>query len=79
MYRNILLYSRHFTMLTVDTSVADRAAELRARYHLRTMDAFQVAAALTVGCQAILTNDAQLSRVTELRVLQLDELELDPR
>lgn len=43
---------------------------------LRTPDALQIAAALVAGCEAFLTNDAGLKRVTELRVLVLDELEM---
>jgi hypothetical protein len=35
-----------------------------------------IAAALSAGWEAFLTNDADLRRVTELRVLVLDELEL---
>jgi len=31
---------------------------------------------LTAGCDAFLTNDAVLKRVTELRVLMLDEMEI---
>lgn len=38
-------------------------------------DALQVAVALERGCEAFLTNDRRLARVTELRVLVLDELE----
>jgi predicted nucleic acid-binding protein len=49
---------------------------LRARYNLRTPDALQISAALETSCQAFLTNDTQLKRVTELRMLILDELEL---
>ncbi|MBK9715381.1 MAG: PIN domain-containing protein [Kouleothrix sp.] len=60
----------------IDAVVADQAAELRASYGLRTPDALQIAAALAAGCTAFLTNDARLQRVTELRVLVLDELEL---
>ena len=44
--------------------------------NFRTPDALQLAAVLSAGCQAFLTNDAALQRVTELRVLVLDELEL---
>lgn len=54
---------------------AERAAELRAHYNLTLTDAFQIAAALTAGCDAFPTNDAALKRVTELTVLVLDELE----
>jgi predicted nucleic acid-binding protein len=49
---------------------------LRAHYNLRTPDALQVATALEFGCQAFLTNDEQLQRVTDLRVLVLKELSL---
>jgi predicted nucleic acid-binding protein len=39
-------------------------------------DALQVATALNSSCEAFLTNDSNLKRVTQLRVLVLDELEL---
>jgi len=41
-----------------------------------TSDALQISVALAAGCSAFLTNDLRLQRVTELRVLALDELEL---
>jgi predicted nucleic acid-binding protein len=75
-YRDLLLHSRNFRLILIDSTVAERAADLRARYNLRTPDALQIAAALETGCQAFLTNDIQLKRVIELRVLILDELEL---
>ena len=75
-YRDLLLNSRNFTLLPIDIQAAEIAADLRARYNLRTPDAIQIAAALSAGCEAFLTNDAALKRVTELRVLTLDELEL---
>jgi hypothetical protein len=36
----------------------------------------QIAAALHSGCQAFLTNDQELSRLSELRIIVLKELEL---
>jgi len=75
-YRDLLLHSRNFDLVLIDSFIAEQAAELRARYNLRTPDALQVAAALNLECQAFLTNDMGLKRVTELRVLILDELEL---
>jgi len=77
-YRDILIKGHNFTLVPVDTDVAERAAELRARYQLKTPDALQVAVALHAGCDGFLTNDLGLKRVTEVRVLVLDELELDP-
>lgn len=75
-YRDLLLHSANFQMLPIDATLAEQAADLRARYRLRTPDALQVATAVAAGCQAFLTNDIALRRVTELRVLVLDELEL---
>ena len=56
--------------------LAIQAAQIRARYNLQLPDAFQIAVALTANCEAILTNDVTLRRVTELRVLVLDELDV---
>jgi predicted nucleic acid-binding protein len=53
-----------------------RAAELRARYNLTLTDAFQVACALDAGCEAFLTNDFGLKRVTEIQVIVLDALDI---
>jgi predicted nucleic acid-binding protein len=75
-YRDLLLNSEGFETSPVDRAAAEHAAELRARYNLRTPDALQLAVALRDGCQAFLTNDMRLKRVTELRVLVLDDLEL---
>ena len=61
-------------MIALDARMAEIAADLRARYRLRTPDALQIAAALVTGCEAFLTNDAALRRVTDLQVLVLDEL-----
>lgn len=38
-----------------------RAAELRARYSLRTADALHLAAAQLSGCEALWTNDSRLA------------------
>ncbi len=76
-YRDLLLHSRNFGLVSIDASIAEQAADLRARYRLRTPDALQIAAALTAGCEAFLTNDPPLKRVAELQVLVLDELK-DP-
>jgi predicted nucleic acid-binding protein len=74
-YSELLLHSADFETMPIDAETARRAANLRAKYNLRTPDALQVATALEFDCQAFLTNDIPLKRVTELRVLILDELE----
>jgi predicted nucleic acid-binding protein len=78
-YRELLTETDYVEMVSVTPELAENAAHLRARYHLRTPDALHIAAAIESGCDAFLTNDLGLKRVTELRVLVLDELELDPK
>jgi predicted nucleic acid-binding protein len=75
-YRRFLSRSRNLSLEPITSTVAEQAADLRARYGLRTPDALQIAAALGSGCAAFLTNDGQLKRVAEIRILVLDELEL---
>ena len=75
-YRSLLLRSRNLALLTVDVAVADRAAILRGNYNLKTPDALHIGSALVAGCDAFITNDSGLRRVTDLRVLILDEATL---
>jgi predicted nucleic acid-binding protein len=53
--------------------MACKAAELRARYNLTLDDAFQVAVCPVSGCDAFLTNDSELKRVSEINAIVLDE------
>lgn len=76
-YRDILLNSGDFRLVPVTIQIASIAADLRARYNLRTPDALHMATALHTGCDMFLTNDVALKRVTEITVLALDELEDD--
>ncbi len=77
-YRDILLHDARFRLVPVTTDIAESAADLRAHYNLRTPDALHIATALEADCDAFLSNDAGIKRVTDLRILLLDELELDP-
>lgn len=63
------------TIWPVSVAIAERAAHLRAQYRLRTPDAIHIATAMIAGCDAFLTNDLNLKRVQEIRVLVLEELE----
>jgi predicted nucleic acid-binding protein len=73
-YRHILKEARHFELAPIDVAIAEMAAEVRARYNLRTPDALQVATASALQCQAILANDSSFKRVAELRIILLDNL-----
>ncbi len=74
-FRNAITKGIHTQYTGVDAS-AEHAAELRALHNLTLTDAFQIAAALAAGCDAFLTNDIALKRVSGLTILVLDELEV---
>jgi len=65
--------SRNTLYVGVD-NVVDEAAKLRANLNLTLTDALQVAAALAADCDAFLTNDHGLRRVSQIPILLLDDL-----
>jgi predicted nucleic acid-binding protein len=76
-YREMLLNTEHIELLTINVAIAEGSARLRVKYHLRTPDAMQIASAIESGCDAFLTNDHDLRQVTEIKILWLDDLELN--
>ena len=73
-YRNVLLQSAEITAIPLDQGIAEEAANLRARYNLRTPDAIQVATAIRSGASWFLTNDADLAAVPGISVQILQHL-----
>jgi len=74
-FRDLLLLTQGIATVPLSVPIAERAARLRADYNLRTPDAVQVATAIMEGCEAFLTNDDRLKRITEVRIILLSELE----
>jgi predicted nucleic acid-binding protein len=73
-FADFLLTGRNFYMLEIDAEMANRAGWLRGKHAaLRTVDSIQIAAALTIGADAFLTNDDRLKRVGEIKVLVLKD------
>ena len=70
----LLVSFPNLAWVSVDLSVADRAAFLRARYDLRTPDAIHLASALASHADLFLTNDRRLRRVKEIPVVLVEEL-----
>jgi predicted nucleic acid-binding protein len=56
-FRDFLTATQHMALVAITQAVAERAAELRARYNLRLPDAFQISAALGQGATHFITND----------------------
>jgi predicted nucleic acid-binding protein len=62
------------SIVDVDRHVARAAAQLRAKYNVSPPDALQVAASLSFGAKAFLTNDKRLARLQGLiNVIVFDE------
>jgi predicted nucleic acid-binding protein len=74
MFVHFITQGKNVIHISINHMIAEQAAELRARYHLSLTDAFQIASALAVSCNAFLTNDIALKRVTELPILVLNDL-----
>jgi predicted nucleic acid-binding protein len=72
-YRELLLRGPHLVLPDLTPQTAERAADLRARYGIRLPDAFQLATGLDRHASHFITNDVRLRRVTELRVLILED------
>ena len=73
-YEAILVHFPNLSVVDVDRNVARAAAQLRAKYKVAPPDALQVAASLSFGAKAFLTNDRRLSKLQELiDILVLDD------
>jgi predicted nucleic acid-binding protein len=71
---SLLEATNNLSLVLVSNAIAKRAARLRADYNLRTPDALHVATAIESGCEAFLTNDLKLARITEIRVIILSSI-----
>ena len=72
-YEALLTRSRGLVLVDIDRDQLRAAAQLRARYRVRTPDALQLAAALSYRCAAFVTNDRELPTIPGLSVVQLGD------
>lgn len=71
-YKTILM--TQLEMVPLDESVSLRAAELRARYGIKTPDAIQLASVISKNGDVFITNDGRLDVVEEIKVLTVSDL-----
>jgi predicted nucleic acid-binding protein len=74
-YRDILTTAPGIELFDVTSTIAEQAAQLRARYNLRTPDAIQLATCIELGADYFLTNDNRLKAVSETTVIAVGELQ----
>ena len=71
-YKTILM--TQLEMVPLDESVSLRAAELRAKYGIKTPDAIQLASVIFKNGDVFITNDDRLDAVEEINVLTLRDI-----
>ena len=59
---------------TLNENIADIASSLRANYNINTPDAIQIATSLEVKADIFITNDANLKKISKIKVLLLSEM-----
>ena len=74
-YKNILTKAAGIEIFDITIDLAAKAAELRAKYNLRTPDAIQIATAIDNKVAYFLTNDLRLKSVSEVKLITLSELQ----
>jgi len=65
-YRGIL---ESWQVVDMDAGIAESAARMRGLFRLKLADAIQVASAIAINADALVTHDRDFSRVTGLRVI----------
>lgn len=74
-YQSMFDNTHGISLRPVSSTIAYRAANLRAQHNLETPEALHIATAIDAGCQAFLTNNLDLRRVREIQVFALADLE----
>jgi len=67
-YTELLLNSDDFTIYPIDAVIAEKSAELRARYNFRTPDAMQLAVGIENNATLFITNDKNPGKINEIEV-----------
>lgn len=73
-FAEFLKHGKNLTMIEISERIAESAGKLRGRYSfLKTIDALQIAAAIDVGSDVLITNDAKLKQIKEIKILVLKD------
>jgi predicted nucleic acid-binding protein len=73
-FLKFLRKGKNINSLEISPDIAELAGRLRGKYDsLKTMDAIQVSAAISVGIDAFITNDVKLKQVNEVKVIVLKD------
>jgi predicted nucleic acid-binding protein len=73
-FAEFLKHGKNLSLIEISANIAERAGRLRGEYtFLRALDAIQVAVALEIGADALLTNDEKLKQIKEIKTIVLSD------
>lgn len=70
-YKSII--SKNFTLYPLSEKIAEKTAQLRAKYKIGTPDSIHLATAIESGAKAIIANDRRWQQVKEIKTIILEE------
>ena len=73
-YKLLLETFPNLQVQEINENITDIASSLRANYNINTPDAIQIATSLEVKADIFITNDANLKKISEIKVLLLSEM-----
>jgi predicted nucleic acid-binding protein len=72
-YKLLFTHFPNLSVLPIHTAIAERAANLRGKYQIKTPDALILATALSAGSELFITSDERLEKVTEVNCVSLSK------
>ena len=73
-YKFLLNNFPNIRMVNIDPKLAEKGAELRARYGIRIPDALQLASAIENQATIFLSNDYNLKKIKEIEIVLVKEM-----
>ncbi|MBW1717360.1 MAG: PIN domain-containing protein [Deltaproteobacteria bacterium] len=73
-YKFLLNNFPNLRMVNIDPQVAEKGAELRARYGIRIPDALQIASGIENQATIFLSNDCNLKKIKEIEIVLVKEM-----
>lgn len=73
-YKLLFTHFPNLSIISIDHSIAERAAYLRGIYGIKTPDALIVASAIAAGAELFITNDLRLEQIREIKCIALKQL-----
>jgi len=61
--------AQNIKIINVNYEAAKQAAKLRVNYNIKTPDALHLACAIESGCEVFITNDKDLEKVQEIKII----------